>query len=528
LSALSVSINERKIAAVFADLDRANAPGAAVGVALHGSPVYRRGFGLARTERPERLTPAFRMRIASVTKHLAAFAYLLLCEDGRAQIDAPVSRFLPELAPIARDVSLRQLMGHVGGLRDPVEVLWSFCSSARSITSAQLLSLYPRIEDRSSPPGSHWNYQNGGYLLLSVAIERIADRPLEDVLRQRIFDPCGMYDTELVRWDNGLIPGGAALYKRDDAGGFAQAFTAVELDGMGGVVSSVDDMLRWLAHMGRQDVGGEATWRALKTPLTVSGGDSTGYSLGLFVDRISGVEVLAHPGGAAGGGAYVLKVPAAGLDVIVIVNRDDVLAVDLAERVVELCLPELGFARGAQKRPLAQGVFRSPTSGRVIELKVNRGQPVAGIDGTDIAVIVDNNGALRPAGVWRHVKQAIHLIGDSRQPQALRWVEPGVADELFPIPKPPSAPTLREGVFQWMAANIEAELIQTDEGAELRTRSNEGSMVYELQCLSADLWRARARSDASRGALLTFEKNGTQFRFSTWHLPNVVFRRTHG
>src|SRR5437762_7756253 len=94
---LDVAFDERKIDAIFAELNQCHLPGAAVGIAIGGKPVYRKGFGLARMELPVVLSPAIRMRIGSTTKHFAAFAYLLLCEEGKAGIDDPLGKYFPEL-----------------------------------------------------------------------------------------------------------------------------------------------------------------------------------------------------------------------------------------------------------------------------------------------------------------------------------------------------------------------------------------------------------------------------------------------
>src|SRR5256885_5489535 len=118
----SVDFDEKKIGAIFSDLDQCHLPGVAVGIAIGGKPVYRKGFGLASMELPVVLSPSTRMRIGSTSKHFTAFAYMLLCEEGKAGIDDPIGKFLPELHPVARRVTMRQLMGNTGGLRDVCDI----------------------------------------------------------------------------------------------------------------------------------------------------------------------------------------------------------------------------------------------------------------------------------------------------------------------------------------------------------------------------------------------------------------------
>jgi D-aminopeptidase len=76
----AVSFDEQTVDAIFSAVDQCRLPGAAVGIAIHRKPVYRKGFGLAALELPVLLSPSIRMRIGSTSKHFVALAYLLLCE----------------------------------------------------------------------------------------------------------------------------------------------------------------------------------------------------------------------------------------------------------------------------------------------------------------------------------------------------------------------------------------------------------------------------------------------------------------
>ena len=208
----TAAFDESKIDAIFAELDQCHLPGAAVGIAIGGQPVYRKGFGLASMELPIMLSPTIRMRIGSTTKHFTCLAYMLLCEEGRAGIDDPVDKHLPELHLVAHQVTMRQLMGHVSGLRDAHAIAWLFSGMERPVPSDVMLSLYHSVDDVHSAPGTAWMYNNGGYLLLTSAIERIAGQSFEQVLRERIFVPVGMYETMVRRSDDDIVANSAALH----------------------------------------------------------------------------------------------------------------------------------------------------------------------------------------------------------------------------------------------------------------------------------------------------------------------------
>lgn len=212
MSGLKAIFDERAIDATFRELDQANLPGAAVGLAIGGVPVYRKGFGLASMELPVVLTPHTRMRLYSITKQFTCFAYLLLCQQGKAGIDDAVGEYLPELHAVTRRVTMRQLMSNTSGLRDACDIRWFFCGIDSLIPARELLTLYRDIEDINFYPGQAWCYNNGGFHILSAVIERLAEQPLEEVFRRLIFEPIGMHDTLLRRVDSDYVSNSATMH----------------------------------------------------------------------------------------------------------------------------------------------------------------------------------------------------------------------------------------------------------------------------------------------------------------------------
>ena len=246
---LATHFDEARMDAIFAPLDQCRLPGVAVAVAIDGKPVYRRGFGLAHMELPVILGPAMRMRIGSTTKHFVALAFLLLCEEGRASLDDPIAHYVPEIHEASGHATVRQLMGHTSGIRDAMTISMLINGAATRVSDAYILELYQTLADVDTAAGTSWSYNNGAYVLLTAAIERITGESLETVLRERIFEPVGMHDTMLRRSDNDFVANSAALHFRTAEGRFTRDYMGSEISGPGGIVSTMDDMLRWLRHM---------------------------------------------------------------------------------------------------------------------------------------------------------------------------------------------------------------------------------------------------------------------------------------
>jgi len=530
---VTVSFDESKCDQVFASLDQCHLPGAAVGIAIRGSPVYRKGFGLANMELPVILSPTIRMRIASISKHIVSLAYLLLCEEGRAGIDDPVCRYFPELNHVTHEVTLRQLMGNMGGLHDAFEISWLFSGTSQSVTSEQLLALYRRLDEINAPPGTAWIYNNGGFLILSTAIERISGLSLEEFLRRRVFDPVGMYSTALRRWDTDFIPNSAASHRLSVSGSFEKSNSfGTAWSGEGGVVSTVNDMLCWLAHMDSPKVGNSDTWRMLRTSQTLANGTSTGYGLGLITGRYRGVHTVFHPGGGLGCSAQMIKVPAVGLDIVVMVNREDIHAMMLADQLLDACLDGLEPVHKTRATALASGVFRSPTTQRVIQLFDTGGQQIVSVDGLDLVVEPDERGVLWPIGMWRYYKQGVTLMGDRERPASVSLSDFGNLDvfERQEVLRSADVSSIA-GHYRSDSTGSRVSIELGPDGPRLVTAGPFGSTAYWLECLSEGTWRARCPRVDYLGGVLSFDRDcdrgssGFRFFSSLQRMRGLRFQR---
>jgi CubicO group peptidase (beta-lactamase class C family) len=520
---LSVAFAESAFDALFAKLDQSQFAGAAVGIAIGGRPVYRKGFGLASMELPVMLSPSMRMRIFSTTKHFTCLAYLLLCEEGRSRIDDPIGKVLPELHPVTRKATMRQLMGNISGIRDACDLRWQLSGTEGPVSSAQLVSLYKDIDDVNFEPGAGWAYNNGGFHLLSAAIERITSQPLEQILRTRIFDRVGMHDTLLRRLDSDFAPNSASMHMQTTAGGYDKSYLPGEMVGEGGIASTVDDMLRWLAHMDRPVVGSAATWATMKTPMQIGNGISTGYGLGLMMGRYRGVDTLSHSGNGLGGNSQMIKLPAALLDIVILVNRQDVDSRKLANQVIDACLPDLEPAKDLSQRETIEGTFRSPKSGRVIQLFTKDGKQLVAINGGEMPFMFADDGVLRPPADLSFIKQSVALMGNRSRSSAIRFDDFGNIDELtFVEPSPNGDAAGIAGSYRSKSTGTRITILVTDKGPRLITIGRFGSAKYRLECLGEGIWRARSFTAAAWGGIVTFDRAGADLRFATgrtWSLP---------
>lgn len=371
---------EERLQAIFAPWARTDEPGVVVGAAMDGQVIWRAGFGMASLETSVANTPKTRMRIGSTSKHFTALLALLLAEEGKLDLDAPIRAQIPELTGPGGDPTLRQLLQHRGGSRCYLDI--GLIGHGMSVAPrGRALESQVWQSGRNFAPGEAMIYNNGGYHLASIAIERAGGAPFEAQLKARLFDPVGMTDTTSVPSDHIITPGIATMHVPTGPGSWRRGlFMSEEVRGEGAIVSTVDDMLRWMAHLRRRDlVGSPGSWAELGAAPVYDDGSLGAYALGLMLEDYRGLRTVHHAGGVMGGTAQMLTFPDDGLDVIVIANgargADVVsLALKVADVVLEDRLGPEPQKISAEDFTAALGDYWSPQSRMVYSLAEEGGE----------------------------------------------------------------------------------------------------------------------------------------------------------
>ncbi|MDO9453906.1 MAG: serine hydrolase domain-containing protein [Stagnimonas sp.] len=380
---------------------RSDVPGYAVGVVRAGRVLYRRATGLASIEQAVANTPGTRMRIASVTKQFTGLAVMLLVEDGKLELDQPVRAYLPELAGLNGTPTLRQLLNHTSGLRDALDSIAFFLSEGLfpQIPAGLTHQWSSRFTDANFAPGEAWCYSNYGYGLLSLVIEKASGLTLADFFQQRLFAPLGMVDSVLWPNDMELLPGLATSHIRLPDGRYRRSiYPCEELVGGGGIVSTVDDMLRWAANLREQRLGSAASWAEIQRKLRFNNGSEHNYGFGLKCQLHRGVELRWHDGSTFGSKSALLCYPTQGLDIVVLANRSDSEPGAIGIKIAELLLADvLGPPKvnaEAVGREALIGNYYSPALRRVFSIRPHQTNLLFAINATPEGVLRDEDGVL--------------------------------------------------------------------------------------------------------------------------------------
>jgi CubicO group peptidase (beta-lactamase class C family) len=278
----------------------------------------------------------------SVSKQFTAAAVLLLVREGKLSLDDPVRKYIPELHSSTDAVTIRQILHHTAGLRDwgSLAGVAGWPRGTRTYSHADVLDILSRQRELNFPPGTEWSYSNSGYNLAAILVSRVSGASFADFTRARIFEPLGMTSTSW-RDDFTRIVKRRAIGYSEQQGRFSISMPFENVHGNAGLLTTIDDLLKWNANFDRPIVGDAALLSELQRRAVLNDGRTHEYALGLYVDTYRGVAEVDHSGGTAGYRAHLGRYPDQQVSVAVLCNVTSADPTNYAKTVAALFLTGL-------------------------------------------------------------------------------------------------------------------------------------------------------------------------------------------
>jgi serine beta-lactamase-like protein LACTB len=280
---------------------RGKLPGAAIAVTVGDDIVWHDTFGKADLAAGAPVTIHTRFRIGSVTKMITVAAMMRLVEQGRMQLDDPVSRYLPNFPHGA--VTLRQLAGHLGGVRH--YGMGEFLNTKHYASATESLTRFAN-DPLLFAPGEKYTYTTYGYNVLAAAIESVTGKTFDDAVQSLVFAPAGMRESGFVN---------DAQTTRFYAIENESAVLAPDVDlsdrlGGGAILSTAQDLALFLIATADPRFHSDASRSVMFTPQKMADGKATNVGIGWrsAVDA-EGRMFIHHGGQSTGGRAFVLLYP---------------------------------------------------------------------------------------------------------------------------------------------------------------------------------------------------------------------------
>src|SRR5882762_9481403 len=290
-------------AAVSKFMASTHAPGVSVAIIEHGEYEWARGFGFADLENNVPASEHTLFRLASISKSLTATAAMQLVERGRLDLDAPVQKYCPSFPEKPWPISTRQVLGHLGGIRhykpDSPDNLESGNTKHFDDPLQAGLNFF-KDDPLVAQPGASFHYSTQGITVVGCVIEGASGAKFVDFLRQNIFIPSAMEQTQA---DDrfAIIPYRTRFYDKKDSGAVRNADfldSSYKIPG-GGWLSSAEDMAKFEVAILTDKLVRRSTRDLMWTPLKPSDSSPDTYALGWGWGKHNEREVpgVGHTGG---------------------------------------------------------------------------------------------------------------------------------------------------------------------------------------------------------------------------------------
>lgn len=341
ISAQAPSDSLSRVDEIFREFDSARSPGCAVGVARAGEPILKRAWGMADLEHRVANEPGTIFEAGSVSKQFTVAAVVLLALDGALSLDDDVRDHVPELPDYGETITLRHLITHTSGLRDwgHVAALSGWGRPERTHDHDHVVDIASRQSALNFMPGEAYSYSNTGYNLLAIIVERVTDQSFARFSQERLFEPLGLHHTQWRDDYRRIVPGRASAYSPSE-NGFAIDRPIEHVHGNGGLLTTVDDLLRWNEHL-RTGTLGAQFMNEMHTRGILNDGEEIHYAGGLQFGEQNGVERISHTGATSGYRAYLALFPEEELSVALLCNTSNANPGGLGGQVAGVFLPDV-------------------------------------------------------------------------------------------------------------------------------------------------------------------------------------------
>ncbi|MFP4083216.1 MAG: serine hydrolase [Candidatus Aminicenantes bacterium] len=328
-------------------------PGLAISVVKEGKVIYSEGFGLRNVEQELEVTPRTLFAIGSCSKAFTAVAMGILVDEGKLDWDNPVREYLPafELKDLfaSQRMTPRDLACHRSGLPRH-DLMWYSSPFSRSELFDRLKHLEPSEDFRTT-----FQYQNLMFMTAGYLVGQITGSTWEDFVKERIFDPLGMKDSNFSVEDSKKADDFALPYLEHEEQVMEIPFRNIDNVGPAGSINSnVEEMANWVllnlnkGKFGENQIISENNLQEVHSPQMISSKNirydelfyST-YGMGWSINSYRGHLMLTHGGGIDGFSALVSLMPRHNIGLVILTNLNgcpvpSIVAYNVCDRLLGL------------------------------------------------------------------------------------------------------------------------------------------------------------------------------------------------
>ncbi len=330
-------------------------PGISVALVDGSNIVWQKSYGFADPKTKTPITADTVFRVGSVSKLFTDIAVMRLVERGKLNLDAPVTKYLPDFQPrnsFGKSITLRQLMAHRAGLvREPP--VGNYFDARDPTLTATIKSLNQTALVYA--PETRQKYSNAGIAAVGYVLEKTQKQPFADYLKSSLLEPLGMKNSQFKQ-----TPEIAKnLAKAQMWTVFGKTFDApvfeLGIAPAGSMYTTVGDLARFAGALFDADNNApgailkKETLEKMWTPQFAAPVQKSGFGLGFFVSEIDGHRKVAHSGAIYGFSTEFSLLPDDKIGVIVVATED--FSNGVTSRIADAALQAMLAERAGKSVP---------------------------------------------------------------------------------------------------------------------------------------------------------------------------------
>lgn len=294
-------------------------------VADKGQVIYKKGFGMANMEWEIPNAPDTKHRLGSITKQFTAMLIMQLVAEGKLDLQATVSKYLPDYSKVNGDkITIHQLLAHTSGTPNYTSFPNFFKELSRNpYTPTEMLKVFAD-STLNFTPGERFAYSNSGYILLGAIIEKVTAKPYEQVLQEKIFTPLKMNNTGYDH-HNTILKKRASGYEMN--GSKSENAPYIDMStpyAAGSMYSTVEDLVLWDQALYTEKLLPKKYMDMMYEKYVPAFGQFYGYGWNIghlpIGNTKDSVAIIGHSGGINGFNTFITRMPKERASVILLNN----------------------------------------------------------------------------------------------------------------------------------------------------------------------------------------------------------------
>jgi len=335
---------------VFTYLAESRAPSAAFAVIRGNDTLAYGAHGLANVEAWRAPTATTIYQIGSITKQFTSAAIMKLVDQGRVKLDDDLSKYVPQFPLQGKKVSIRQLLNHTSGIHSYTSSP-GWAKTWNDEMSPDAIVAFVAADTFDFAPGTGYRYNNTGYVLLGMVIEKASGQTYPRYLDTQFFKPLGLRRTSYCP-SKTSDPGFAHGYSKGASGTEHAKFLHLSHPfSAGALCSTVGDLAKWQRALDGGQVVSAASYALMTTADSLPSGRRINYGFGLVPGEFNGHKIVSHTGGINGFATAATYVPDDSLSIVVYTNYDGESPQTLVRNLLRVAYGVAPVGRAAAPTP---------------------------------------------------------------------------------------------------------------------------------------------------------------------------------